>query len=114
MKTKRKQNILAVMLAGALASTGCNSIGPSTVSTDQFDSITAIADSWKQQVLLNIVKLRYLDLPVLSSVVYHLPFIVRSFLVAQTHTSTGLKSRATSILFANNSPTRFMSSSRGN
>ncbi|MCK7466933.1 MAG: hypothetical protein MZU91_01475 [Desulfosudis oleivorans] len=32
--------------------TGCQSIGPHTVTTDRFDYSSAIADSWKQQTLI--------------------------------------------------------------
>src|SRR5277367_4359866 len=68
-QTGRKQQLLP-FVAGTLmlVLTGCQSIGPHTVATDRFDYSAAIADSWKQQTLLNIVKLRYLDLPVFVDV----------------------------------------------
>jgi hypothetical protein len=47
---------------------GCAHLGPRTVAVDRFDYGSAIADSWKQQTLLNVVKLRYLDLPVFIAV----------------------------------------------
>src|SRR4051794_19494821 len=57
--------ILSV-LGGALG--GCGGIGPGTISHDRFDYTDAIATSWKQQMLVNIVKLRYGDTPVFLDV----------------------------------------------
>jgi len=68
MKTTRTKDLLAAALVGALALSGCKHLGPRTIPVDRFDYSTAIADSWKQQTLLNIVKLRYMDLPVFVDV----------------------------------------------
>ena len=51
-----------------LLSAGCAGIGPSTVSRDRFDYTEAISDSWKHQMLLNMVKIRYGDSPVFLDV----------------------------------------------
>lgn len=68
MKTAHIQNLIAAALVGAVVATGCTHLGPKTVTVDRFDYSAAIADSWKQQTLLNIVKLRYMDLPVFMDV----------------------------------------------
>ncbi len=57
--------VVVLILAGL---SGCSSIGPRTVARDRFDYISAISDSWKAQMLLNVVKLRYADAPVFLDV----------------------------------------------
>jgi len=60
---------LMLGLVGALALTGCRSIlGPASIEHDRINYADAMADSWKQQMLLNIVKFRYFDTPVFLDV----------------------------------------------
>lgn len=52
-----------VLVSLLLTVMGCMGIGPRTVSRDRFDYTSAISDSWKAQMLVNMVKLRYGDTP---------------------------------------------------
>ena len=53
--------LLAVL--GLLLLTGCTSLGSRTIPRDSFNYNEAMAQSRNQQMLLNIVRLRYLDIP---------------------------------------------------
>jgi hypothetical protein len=66
METGAVNRLSLILVTAVLAS--CASVGPRTVTVDRFDYSTAIADSWKQQMLLNIIKARYGDLPVFVDV----------------------------------------------
>lgn len=71
VQSRKRRHVAARIGMGLALATlvaGCASIGPGTVAVDRFDYSTAIADSWKQQTLLNIVKVRYMDLPVFVDV----------------------------------------------
>jgi hypothetical protein len=55
-------------LAFVLTLAGCSSIGPATIKRDRTDYSSAMATSWKELQLLNIVKYRYFDPPVFLDV----------------------------------------------
>ena len=52
----------SLAFAGLLL-TGCNAVGPQTIRGASFDYNEAIAHSWNEQLLLNLVRLRYRDSP---------------------------------------------------
>ena len=60
--------VLSVLLLAILAMPGCSSMGPGAVTRDRFDYTAAVAESWKSQMLLNLVQIRYGDVPVFLDV----------------------------------------------
>lgn len=59
---------IPLMLSAVMVISGCSAIGPTSVHQDRFDYNTALSDSWKEQTLLNIVRLRYADMPIFLEV----------------------------------------------
>lgn len=55
--------VFAFLLLMIFGQTGCHHYGPRSISADRLPYNEAIAASWKEQTLLNIVKLRYMDTP---------------------------------------------------
>src|SRR5262249_13863466 len=58
--------VTLVAVAACLA--GCASVGPPSIARDRFDYVESISSSWKSQMLLNLVKVRYGDVPVFLDV----------------------------------------------
>lgn len=63
-----KRSKIMISLWGLVLLSGCAGIGPGTVDRDRFDYTAAISDSWKHQMLFNMVKMRYGDAPVFLDV----------------------------------------------
>lgn len=57
-----------ILLLSTVVLTGCRSIGPNTIAQDRINYMTAVSDSLKTQMLLNLVKIRYGDMPVFMDV----------------------------------------------
>lgn len=62
----KKKLALGVLLLASLS--GCANLGSERLVQSRFNYNSAIGDSWKEQMLLNIVKMRYGDLPVFLAV----------------------------------------------
>jgi hypothetical protein len=58
----------AVLLTVLLLAGACASVGPKTIPRDQFDYGEAIGNSIKEQLLFNVVRLRYLEAPIFVNV----------------------------------------------
>jgi hypothetical protein len=59
---------LSFSLVFMLILVSCSSIGPRTLDRDQLDYGQSVGDNWKNQMLANLVKLRYVDMPVFVDV----------------------------------------------
>jgi hypothetical protein len=67
MKIRATCKIFVWVLAPLVLS-GCAGFGPTTIPHDRFDYAEAISKSWKSQMLLNMVKIRYADVPIFVDV----------------------------------------------
>ena len=65
---KPEFHYLMVFVAVCAMLAGCGSYGPKSMDRDQLDYGRSIGDNWKNQMLANIVKLRYVDMPVFVDV----------------------------------------------
>ncbi len=63
-----------------LALAGCASVTPTRVTTDRMDYGQVVAESWKRQTLMNVVRMRYADAPVFLEVAS----IINSYTVGGT------------------------------
>ncbi|MCW5624472.1 MAG: hypothetical protein KIT73_07140 [Burkholderiales bacterium] len=68
MSLHRVSACVALILGSLLGVSGCNSYGPPSVARDRFDYQVSYARSLQEQLLFNLVKLRYQEMPVFLDV----------------------------------------------
>lgn len=82
---KRHLSAIVSLVLTLLGQFGCTHIGPVSIRDDRLPYNEAIAASWKEQTLLNIVKMRYADTPFFVDV----PQITGGYTLQGTATLTG-------------------------
>lgn len=60
---KSRVNSLVLLILVLTGQTGCQHYGPRSIAADRIPYNESVAVSWKEQTLLNIVKMRYVDTP---------------------------------------------------
>ena len=68
LKGKLGCRSIAVIITMLAMLAGCSSYGPKSMDRDQIDYGNSIGENWKNQMLSNIVKIRYVDMPVFVDV----------------------------------------------
>jgi hypothetical protein len=68
MKPVHRWQSLAVLVVLLLPLAGCLNVGPNTIVQDRFKYNQAIRDSWEEQMLTNMVAIRYGESPVFLNV----------------------------------------------
>lgn len=63
---RRLAQLCCVAFCAAIA--GCTTVPPQALGVDRFDYGNELAESWKRQTLINVVRLRYSDAPVFMDV----------------------------------------------
>jgi hypothetical protein len=64
----RHNAVTGLLVIGVVVLSACTSIGPQRLESDNTAYNDALGEAWKQQMLLNMVKLRYGDAPVFINV----------------------------------------------
>lgn len=91
---RRNACLWAAALLLSCGATGCRHLGPRSIVADRLPYNEAVATSWKEQALLNVVKIRYVDTPFFVDV----PQITSGYQFLGTATANGGISPATSNL----------------
>ena len=68
LKSVKSRTLLFLATAMIVVLAGCGSYGPRSMDRDQLDYGRSIGDNWKNQMLDNIVKIRFMDMPVFVDV----------------------------------------------